>query len=102
MERLKTNDRHAVPVDGGQEYLFSIRGHDIIGVLLDADEPIGCSIDTATGTNEPGGDDWFLDQDTFEDTDTISQNYQALEQWVRVRVTNPAPDGTTADIAIVG
>lgn len=71
------------------------RGKDTLDVLLAATDTADFALDIS-----PDGTFWFENVQTFSNTDEIIKTYSVGSRFVRLRVTNPAAGGTTADITL--
>ncbi|MDS0258568.1 hypothetical protein NDI56_03975 [Haloarcula sp. S1CR25-12] len=103
-------DEHTVtdaPIDEtGEIARVEVPGDRLVSINIEASADASYAVDVAAGKS-PGTDDWFegevvYDQADVDDAQDIRDAFILGDRYLRIRVTDAAGAGETADVTIQG
>lgn len=105
MPEFSVNTVQTVPIDAtGEVATYEISSTwasaKTVGLNIDADEAIDVSVDIGGENASDGTKTWFTDEVTYLSTDTIRDSWVQAEEWLRIRITTAASDGSEATVYI--
>lgn len=96
------------PIDTADEVIAKaeIPGDQVVSLNIEATAAASYAIDVAAVTN-PGSGDWFKNEVAYDaadepDPQDIRDVFELGDRWLRLRVTDPASNGETADVTFQG
>lgn len=105
MTELFPNSLHEIDIDevGEVAYFDVLRDEEsgsIVGVNLEADATASYRVDVGFSTEN--GIEYFSDtaEETYNDTQSISDSWMQAERFLKIEVTSAAPAGETAKLYV--
>ncbi|MFA1612061.1 hypothetical protein [Halobellus rubicundus] len=111
VQKQSTTDRTDQPIDTDGEIIAKAYtpGNPIVSLNIEATADASYALDVAPEVDDsnPPTDEsaWFDAEETYDQADEpdpqdIRDTFIAGDGWLRIRVTDPAADGETADVTI--
>ena len=105
MTERTTNTAHTVPIDEQGEIArfqivrSGISRRKVVSLNIDGEATADYAVDVG-GEDANGDINWFDNEETYDDTDDVSDAWVQSDQWLRIRVTDPAPDDNDATLLV--